>query len=359
MMTVRSVGAVLAVAVLGFVVGDACALDKPEPGKDDRRVRFVNYQPYNVVHVVGSIRSSVQVEFASDEDITHVALGNTVAWEVAVAGNIMFLKAREAQPVTNASVVTTRKDGVRRSYQFELVVSGAAGDQAEVVKASSNAPDATYFYVKFRYPADEAAAAKQKREASAAAVDAGLADRILSFDELAGPRNYKYTARGSEAIEPARVYDNGKITTFEFVANQEMPAIYIVNSDGSESLVPKSVNGPIVHIHAHGPRFILRRGGAVVAITNQNFDGFGIDTGTRTTSPAVARVVNGKAVDQAAKRMAQSETPIPNGSFGDGLEPVSVQRNPQDALGAALMSAPTPARAPMTGWTPVVQPEKK
>lgn len=62
-----------------------------------------NYQPFNITRIVGTLRSSVQVEFAADEEIAHVALGNSVAWEVAPAGNILFLKPRENQPVTNIS----------------------------------------------------------------------------------------------------------------------------------------------------------------------------------------------------------------------------------------------------------------
>ena len=59
----------------------------------------MDYQPYDITKVVGTLRSSVQVEFAADEEIAHVALGNTVAWEVAPAGYILFLKPRENQPV--------------------------------------------------------------------------------------------------------------------------------------------------------------------------------------------------------------------------------------------------------------------
>src|SRR3546814_4589146 len=97
----------------------AHALAVPTRAPQDNRVRLVNYQPYNITRIVGTIRSSVQVEFAPDEEIAHVALGNTVAWEVAPAGHILFLKPRENQPSTNISVVTTRRDGSKRSRSEE------------------------------------------------------------------------------------------------------------------------------------------------------------------------------------------------------------------------------------------------
>ena len=97
--------ALISVVAWACLVTFAHALETPTSAPQDNRVRFVDYEPYNITKIVGSLRSSVQVEFAADEEIAHVALGNTVAWEVAPAGNILFLKPRENQPVTNISVV--------------------------------------------------------------------------------------------------------------------------------------------------------------------------------------------------------------------------------------------------------------
>ncbi len=261
------------------------ALETPRGAPQDGRIRFVDYQPYNITRVVGSLRSSVQIEFAADEEIAHVALGNTVAWEVAPAGNILFLKPRENQPVTNISVITTRRDGSTRSYQMELTVRDgpvAAGQD-------------TYFYVKYRYPADEAERRRQDAAAYAQAAQAGQADQVLALHEQHGPRNWRYAAQGSTALEPQAVYDNGKITTFAFSANQEMPAIYMENSDGTESLVPKSVDGELVLVHAISRKFILRRGGDVLCVFNEAYDPAGINPDTNTTSPSVERVVKSQA----------------------------------------------------------------
>lgn len=261
------------------------ALETPRGAPQDGRIRFVDYQPYNITRVVGSLRSSVQIEFAADEEIAHVALGNTVAWEVAPAGNILFLKPRENQPVTNISVITTRRDGSTRSYQMELTVRDgpvAAGQD-------------TYFYVKYRYPADEAERRRQDAAAHAQAAQAGQADQVLALHEQHGPRNWRYAAQGSTALEPQAVYDNGKITTFAFSANQEMPAIYMENSDGTESLVPKSVDGELVLVHAISRKFILRRGGDVLCVFNEAYDPAGINPDTNTTSPSVERVVKSQA----------------------------------------------------------------
>lgn len=240
----------------------ALALETPGGAPRDNRIRFVDYQPYNITKVVGSLRSSVQIEFAADEEIAHVALGNTVAWEVAPAGNMLFLKPRENQPLTNISVVTTRQDGSTRSYQMELTVRDgpvAAGQD-------------TYFHVKYRYPADEAERRREQAAAQTQAAQASEADRVLALHERYGPRNWRYSAQGSAALEPQVIYDNGKITTFAFSGNQEMPTIYMENSDGTESLLPKSVDGDLVLVHAISRKFILRRGGDVLCIFNEAYD---------------------------------------------------------------------------------------
>ncbi|MEN5107196.1 P-type conjugative transfer protein VirB9 [Brucella anthropi] len=264
------------------------ALEIPHSASQDSRVRFVNYQPFNITKIVGSLRSSVQVEFAADEEIAHVALGNSVAWEVAPAGNILFLKPREKQPVTNISVVTTRRDGSTRSYQMELT---ARDGTVEVGQS-------TYFYVKFRYPADEADARRQQAAARARAAKAREADDVLALHEAYGPRNWRYSAQGPQLLEPQTVYDNGKITTFAFVGNQEMPAIYIENPDGSESLVSKSVDGNLVLVHAISSKFILRRGKDVLCVFNEAYSRVGINPDTNTTSPSVERVTRSDPAEQ-------------------------------------------------------------
>ncbi|MBL8577265.1 MAG: P-type conjugative transfer protein VirB9 [Mesorhizobium sp.] len=277
-----------AAVVAALTMHPAQALEIPASAQQDNRVRFVNYQPYNITRIVGTIRSSVQLEFAPDEEIAHVALGNTVAWEVAPAGHILFLKPRENQPATNISVVTTRRDGSKRSYQMELVVRDGSVD------AGQN----TYFYVKYRYPADEAERRRLEAEARKRAAKAGYADQVLGIHEKYGPRNWRYSAQGSASIEPQAVYDNGKITTFAFSGNQEMPAIYIENSDGTESLVPKTVQGDLVLVHAISRKFILRRGSGTLCIFNEAYSPVGVDPGTNTTSPSVERVVKVPAAGQ-------------------------------------------------------------
>ena len=109
---------------MSLTAAPVSALQLPTAGVRDTRVRTVVYDPVNVVKINGVIRASTQILFAEDEEIAHVAIGDSVSWEIAPAGNILFLKPREPHPATNLQVVTTRRDGRKRSYQFELAING-------------------------------------------------------------------------------------------------------------------------------------------------------------------------------------------------------------------------------------------
>ncbi|WP_050631530.1 P-type conjugative transfer protein VirB9 [Bradyrhizobium viridifuturi] len=269
------------------LAGPVLALQQPSPGQHDARVRTVTYDPTNVVRVNGVIRASTQVMFGDDEEVAHVAIGDSVAWEVAPAGSILFLKPREKHPPTNLQVVTTRADGRKRSYQFELSI-------AETTLADS------YFVVRFAYPGDEIERRRAEAAARSSEREGALIDQTFDLHHAYGARNWRFSAQGPVDLEPEAVFDDGKETTFRFAGNREIPAIYLINSDGSESLVPKDVRGELVVVHATAREFRLRKGNIVLCIFNEAFDPVGINPGTNTTSPSIER---------RAKKTAPTVTP--------------------------------------------------
>ena len=270
---------------VALAVSPAFALETPVGGSSDRRIRFVDYTPNDVVKVVGRFRASTQIEFAPGEEIAHVAIGDSVAWEVAPAKNILFVKPREKNPATNLQVVTIRQTGERRVYQFELQAS-----EGDVRREDA------YFVVRFRYPSDLAVQRKAEAAAQRAAVDRNRVDDALSLHQTYGARNWRYSAQGSRAIQPDAIYDDGKVTTLRFAGNREIPAIYMVQSDGNETLIPWDArqSGEVAVIHGTSREFRLRRGGDVLCIFNEAYNPVGMNPGTGTTSPSVERVVRPK-----------------------------------------------------------------
>ena len=128
-------------------------------------------------------------------------------------------------------------------------------------------------------------------EAASEAIEARLLDLTLDQAALTGHRNLAYTVQGATDLQPSEVTDNGRFTVLRFPANQPIPSIFAVSSEGVESLVPFDVRGEFVVVHAVAPGLRVRRGRSVLCIFNDAYDARGIGTGTGTASPLVDRTV--------------------------------------------------------------------
>ncbi len=283
-MTLKSL---LLACALGVSAVPALALDIPAPSSSDSRVRSVRYNEWDVVRVVGTIRTSVQVVFAQSEEIIDVASGDTVAWEIKPRGNILYLKAREENPPTNLQVATMRADGTTRTYSFELIVRSG--------QITNNSKD-VYFQIRFAYPRDDAEArravtAAQKVQAQEEAAKARLANSVAA----SGTRNWKFLAAGATELQPSEVYDNGEMTVLTFARQTRLPAIYLVGTDGEERLANTTVRRNQIIVHDVAPELHLRLGAQVSAIYNMGLnEARGGYAGTGTTSASVTREIIGQ-----------------------------------------------------------------
>jgi type IV secretion system protein VirB9 len=271
----RFLGGLLAGALL-LSAEAAQAVETPRPGRADARVRTIEYDPQQVVHVTGSYRSAIQILFGEDETILHVATGDATAWDVAAEKNILFIKPKAAHGLTNLIVTTSQPNGVTRNYAFELTTA-------------ARAERASLYVLRFRYPDDLRAAAGAAISAEEQALLAKLTALKLERGVVEGTRNLAYRVQGAIALQPSEVSDNGRFTILRFPASQPIPAIYEVTPDGTESLVPFDVRGEFVVIHDTARQFRLRRGRDVLCIYNEGPSGYGVDLGTHTASPDVDR----------------------------------------------------------------------
>ena len=264
------------------------AAETPSPTSQDQRIREVVFSDKQVFRIVGVFRSATQIVFSPGERVEHVALGDTVSWEVAPAENSLFIKPRELAGSTNLIVMTRSQGGVR-TYTFELSARrGAIGPRTAD----------TFFKVVFRYPIEEAAAAKaaatQATYARAVALQAGAIRSALDLAVLEGKRNLRYTVQGSSAIQPSEITDNGQFTALRFPNQRELPAFFAVNPDGSEAIVPFDVRDEFVVIHGVFGQLRLRRGKDVLCVFNEAKDPYGRDPKTGTASSVVERTTEGQ-----------------------------------------------------------------
>ena len=113
------------ITCLALAAAPALALDIPNPSRSDSRVRSVSYNEWDVVRVVGTLRTSVQIVFAQTEEIIDVGSGDTVAWEIVPRGNILYLKPREANPPTTAGTIRPPNKMTKQQKTVSTRFSGA------------------------------------------------------------------------------------------------------------------------------------------------------------------------------------------------------------------------------------------
>jgi len=264
------------------------AAEIPHPTAQDERIREVAYSDAQVFQIVGVFRSATQIVFSAGERVEHVALGDTVSWEVAPAENSLFIKPRELAGSTNLIVLTRSSEGVR-TYIFELT--------ARRGRIGSHVAD-TFFKVVFRYPHQETAAAQaaaqQARYSHSLALQASAIRSALDLAVLEGKRNLLYAVQGSSAIQPSEVSDNGQFTAMRFPNQRELPAFFAVNPDGTETIVPFDVRDEFVIIHGVFGEIRLRRGKQVLCVFNEAKDFYGRDPKTGTASSVVERTTAGQ-----------------------------------------------------------------
>lgn len=259
---------------LAFSCSHVHALETPAPGKYDRRVKSVNYNPDQVFKIIGHYGFSTHIQFADGENITNVALGDQAAWHVVPLNNHLFLKPKENQPETNMTVITTH-----RVYTFEL--------NAHWSKSGAKPrPNDMFFQVKFEYP-------MEKKQADLERLKMAELEKRMEADSKPSAFNYNYWAQGDTSLQPLKAYDDGRFTYITFNKNTDMPAVYIENGDGSESLVNTHVEGNTIVVHKIANTLVLRNGKSVLGIFNKSFNVVGVDNTSKTTQKGVKRVLKG------------------------------------------------------------------
>lgn len=272
----------------------------------DPRLREVVYDAHTVVTVPVRRGVVTHLVLASDEAITDVGAGlggdcgkADAAWCIAAqpGGRNIFVKPKStANAPNNLAVVTDR-----RTHAFRFVVLADGDPKPPVYRLVVRAPAA-------RAPAAPAAASVPALPPVAALLEVPLppsaAPRELIAERLkASPSvlNTDYSvAEGdrSEDIVPALIFDDGRFTYLRFPGNREVPAIFQVLGDGSETVVNARMEGDLLVVDRVARRLILRAGSAVVGVWNDAFDIDGVPPVDATTAPGVQRVlkasVNGR-----------------------------------------------------------------
>ncbi len=289
----------LTLFVAALLPSIGCAEIIPSKSPYDSRVRIIDYNRLDVVKLMTFYGVSTHVQFADNESILDVAVGDDQAWNIVPRGNHLFIKPKEKKADTNVTVVTDK-----RVYNFAIVVVPRS------VKDASAWKDPNLVYgVSFRYPDEEAAklaiekAAKARADEDKRRMDAikskfakttkeGAIEYVGENSIPLEQQNYDYWMAGSPEISPTAARDDGRFTYLSFTNNRDMPAVYSVDATGKEALINTNVEGNTIIVHRVVSSLKLRKGDLVVCIRNDafRFDG-GKDNDDGTIAPNIKRVI--------------------------------------------------------------------
>jgi type IV secretion system protein VirB9 len=238
------------------------------PLRPDPRIRVVPYRADAVYRLRGYAGYQIDITFAEGERFVGLGVGDAKGVRVAAQANHLFVKPRAAHVATNLTVLTNR-----RTYLFDYEAGPQPPDPsgADVIYA-----------LRFEYPATAVSAASRRRHRVATDLAAARSAR---------PRNYEYWYCGDPTLKPVAAWDDGVQTTLVFGAHAELPAVFALNADGSESLVNFDVHAGRVVVQRVARRLVLRRGKLVGCIVDRAFTGSGTRLASGTIAPNVERLV--------------------------------------------------------------------
>jgi type IV secretion system protein VirB9 len=262
-MSETAAGGAVAVLVL-LCFSEVMAEAVPLRGTADSRIRTAVYDGNEVYRLHGYVGYEIDLQFEAGEYFVGIGAGDIEGLSFVSQDNHLFIKPKAQSVSTNLTVITTR-----RPYQFAYTASSIRphdGD-GEVI-----------FAVRFSYPPNNGD------------VVADEINKMLDQSGTGRTRNVDYWYCGSPALQPVAASDDGVHTRLRFAAKAEQPGIFVLNDDGSESLLNFSMDGNDVIIHRVVRQLIVRRGKLTGRIVNQGFTGSGERLESRTVSPEVERI---------------------------------------------------------------------
>ena len=242
----------------------------PAKGVIDTRIRIAAYNGGEVYRLHGFVGYQIDLEFEAGEIFTGLGAGDLEGLSFVGQDNHLFLKPKAARVATNLTVLTSR-----RHYHFDYT--------ALALRPALDQPNVIYS-LRFTYAPPPQTAA----DAAARILDA----RLQSASSRRA-QNVDYWYCGARTLKPTVATDDGVHTRLRFSASAELPAIFVRNDDGSESLLNFSMESGDLIVHRVARRFILRRGRLTGCIVNRGFAGGGARLDSGTVDPDVLRQVQG------------------------------------------------------------------
>lgn len=211
------IAALLFYAGLGLVSGQV----QPMPIGSDPRLRSVEYRADQVVTVRVATGYQLAIEFAPDETIESIAVGDSAAWLVTPnrRGTHLFVKPTSGEIATNMTVITDT-----RIYLFDLE------------PMASPSPDMAYT-LRFTFARGD--------------VDTAVTARAPVL-------NGQYRLSGDRRLRPTAMGDDGTQTFIEWADGVALPAIFALDDRGQERIVNGMMRDGLYVIDGVSERLVFR-----------------------------------------------------------------------------------------------------
>ena len=181
----------------------------------DPHIKIVDYDAGRVTSIHAAQGYAIVVELGAEEHIDSVVVGDSAAWQVTSnkRADHVIVKPLPTATATDMVVVTGT-----RTFVFLLDLSGDG----------AGAP----FVVRFRYPQTPV--------------------------PVSTPALAAYRFRGTRALFPVAMYDDGRHTTITWGRDVSLPAVYAIDADRKERIVNGQFRGADYVLDEIAPLFVFR-----------------------------------------------------------------------------------------------------
>lgn len=241
------------------------------PVTTDSRIKTLVYNANEVFQLKFHYGYQSFIEFADNEEIEMISIGEAFAWRLTPAGKRLFIRPLEIGAHTNMTIITNK-----RTYQFDIASAEYDG----------RADEELVYTVRFYYPEINAelplppqfSRLAPQRQVSPPIVKAPIppqnVGQPLSPELMRGGNNlnFRYSVAGrADNITPLKIYDDGKETFFQFKdKNLLIPAINIVDIFGNEQSVGYAIREGYVVVGQVSPQLTLRLGNSLICVFNES-----------------------------------------------------------------------------------------
>ena len=204
----------------------------------DNRIRTQTYDPNEIVRILGKAGIQSTIEFADDERIENVAVGDSAAWQITPnrRASLLFVKPLSAHSRTNMTVVTDH-----RTYMFDLV----AGDKFST----------PVYALKFSYPNEKPASPTvkpgQQTQQAAAPVQQ---TPTMTAEKL----HFDWQSKGERKLIPGRVFDDGTSVYLSWNRETPLPAILTMSDDRKEGPLSYRMSGDYIVVSPIPQNMVIR-----------------------------------------------------------------------------------------------------